>query len=84
MKGINIERKEDKRDVQLNWEPTKNAQGYNVFWGIALDKLYNTWLVYDSSELEMKNLTKSQEYYFAVEAFIENGVGERSKPIKVE
>ena len=84
VKGFKVERKKDRRDAQLNWNPTKNTQGYNVFWGIAPDKLYNTWLVYDKSELELKNLSKSQEYYFAVEAFNENGIGERSKVVKVE
>ena len=84
VKGFKVERQADRRDAQLTWEPTKNAQGYNVFWGIAPDKLYNTWLVYDKTELELKNLSKSQTYYFAVEPFNENGVGDRSEVVKVE
>lgn len=84
VKGFKVERQEDRRDAQLTWEPTKNTQGYNVFWGIAPDKLYNTWLVYDNAELELKNLSKSQSYYFAVEPFNENGVGERSEVVSAE
>lgn len=84
VKGFRVERQADRRDAQLTWEPTKNAQGYNVFWGIAPDKLYNTWLVYDKAELELKNLSKNQSYYFAVEPFNENGVGKKSAVVKVE
>ena len=84
VKEFTVDRKEDRRDAHLNWNPVKEAQGYNVFWGIAPDKLYNTWLVYDKAELELKNLSKSQTYYFAIEAFNENGVGKRSKPIRIE
>lgn len=82
--GFTVERQEDRRDAQLTWKPVKGAQGYNVFWGIAPDKLYNTWLVYDKAELELKNLSKSQSYYFAVEPFNENGVGERSEVVMGE
>lgn len=84
IKHFKVERQEDRRDAQLTWDAIENTQGYNVFWGIAPDKLYNTWLEYDKTELELKNLSKNQSYYFAVEPFNENGVGERSAVVKVE
>lgn len=62
----------------------KGAQGYNVLWGIAPDKLYSSWMVYDGNELEMKSLTIDQDYYFAVEAFNENGVSLPSETKYVE
>lgn len=81
---IEIDRREDRRDAMITWKKQPNAQGYNVFWGIAPDKLYNSWLVYDEGELELRSLSTNQTYYFAVEAFNENGVSQRSKPVKVE
>jgi hypothetical protein len=57
----------------------KGAQGYNVLWGIAPDKLYSSWMVYDANELFMKSLTVDQDYYFSIEAFNENGVSERTE-----
>ena len=74
-----LDRHTDRRDVTVRWEPVKGAQGYNVLWGIAPDKLYSSWMVYDGNELEMKSLTIDQDYYFAVEAFNENGVSVPSK-----
>jgi len=58
----------------LSWEPVKGAQGYNIRWGIAPDKLYTSWLVYGENELYLRSLTVGQDYFFAIEAFNENGV----------
>ena len=77
-KKLTLERHEDRRDITINWTPVKDAQGYNVLWGISPDKLYSSWMVYDRNELLMKSLTINQSYYFCVEAFNENGVSIRS------
>ena len=45
-----LDRHTDRRDVTVRWEPVKGAQGYNVLWGIAPDKLYSSWMVYDGNE----------------------------------
>ena len=79
-----LDRHTDRRDVTVRWEPVKGAQGYNVLWGIAPDKLYSSWMVYCGNELEMKSLTIDQDYYFAVEAFNENGVSLPSETKYVE
>jgi hypothetical protein len=68
----------------ITWDAQKNVQGYNVLWGIAPDKLYSSWLVYDKNSLELRSLSVDQGYYFAVEAFNENGISERTKAVKVE
>lgn len=79
-----VNRKADSRDSRISWERQKNAQGYNVLWGIAPDKLYSSWMVYDKNELELKSLTVGQTYYFAIEAFNENGISERTKVQEVK
>lgn len=78
------ERQADRRDISLTWKKQNNCQGYNIRWGIAPDKLYNSWLVYGDNALYMRTLTTNQSYYFAIEAFNENGVSETVKPIQVE
>ena len=84
VKDFKVDRKQDRRDAMITWEPQKNVQGYNVIWGIAPDKLYSSWMVYGDNELLLKSLTIDQGYYFTVEAFNENGVSERAKPIKID
>ncbi len=84
VKGPSVTRNDKRRGAEIAWKPVKNAQGYNVLWGIAPDKLYNSWLVYDENSLELKSLNTDPTYYFAVEAFNENGVSERSTVTKVD
>lgn len=77
---LQADRSADRLDVQLHWKEIPGVQGYNVLWGIAPDKLYNSWMVYGKADLELRALTAGQAYYIAVEAFNENGVSAPSKP----
>ncbi|MCW3105758.1 MAG: 1,4-beta-xylanase, partial [Segetibacter sp.] len=81
VKNFTVKRQADRRDAMITWEKQANAQGYNIYWGIAPDKLYNSWMVYDKDSLLLKSLGADQGYYFAVEAFNENGVSPRAKII---
>jgi hypothetical protein len=82
--NLKINRYKDRRDAMITWKGQKNAQGYNILWGIAPDKLYNSWMVYGKNQLELKSLGTDQTYYFSIEAFNENGISQRAKNIKVE
>ena len=84
VKGIKVKRETDRRDATISWDPVKGAQGYNIRWGIAPGKLYHSWLVYDDTDLLMRNLDKNTTYYFAIEAFNENGISAQSKIIRIE
>ena len=84
VKQFKVERKTDRRDAMISWEKQTNAQGYNILWGIAPDKLYSSWMVYDDNSLLMKSLTRDQSYYFTIESFNENGISTRTKIQKVE
>ena len=66
----------DRREAHLSWSAVDGAQGYNIRWGIAPDKLYSSWLVYGETALEIRSLNTDQDYHFSIEAFNENGVGE--------
>ena len=84
VKNLTVKREKDRRNASINWDPQENAQGYNIRWGIASDKLYSSWLVYDENYLIVRSLNVDQEYFFQVEAFNENGVSEKSRIIRVE
>lgn len=84
VKNFSVTRKGDRRDAYISWNKQADAQGYNILWGIAPDKLYNNWMVYDKNELELKSLATGQMYYMSIESFNENGVSPASKVQKVE
>ena len=77
VKGFTVVREADERNVRISWKAVKGAQGYNVLWGVAPDKLYISWMVYGDNSLDLRALTVGQKYYFAIEAFNENGISQR-------
>ncbi len=85
VRGFTVLRTEkDKRSAWLKWNQVDNAYAYNIYIGIAPDKLYNCIMVYNKNEYWLKTMDKEEPYYFAIEALNENGIGERSQVIKSE
>ncbi|WP_167614988.1 family 43 glycosylhydrolase [Maribellus sediminis] len=84
VKSFHVKREVDQRDASLTWNAVEGAQGYNIRWGIAPDKMYHSWLVYDSNELFMRCLDRNTQYYFSIEAFNENGISGKTEPIKID
>jgi xylan 1,4-beta-xylosidase len=59
----------DGRDAVIRWSPVDSADGYIIRYGIAPDKLYNNYMVYDADSISIHSLNKNVEYYFSVQAF---------------
>lgn len=81
--AFRAERQSDRRDAVLTWQPQDDALGYNIRWGLALDKLYSSWLVYaDQLTLDadgrcvfrLPSLNADQDYTFAIEAWNASGI----------
>ena len=81
---IVLRTEKDKRSAWLKWSPVDNAYAYNIYMGIAPDKLYNSIMVYSANEYWLKTMDKNKTYYFEIEAVNENGVSKRSKTMKVD
>lgn len=73
----------DALDRKISWQHIENAQGCNVRYGSAPDKLYQSWLVYDADEVTLSTLMSGQTYYVCVDSFNENGIT-TGKIIKME
>ncbi|WP_235208372.1 family 43 glycosylhydrolase, partial [Saccharicrinis fermentans] len=83
VENFQVNRYKDRRDAFITWSAVKGAQGYNICWGIAPDKLYNSWMIYGKNEHLMKSLDVDKTYFFSIEAFNENGVSKQIKAIKI-
>lgn len=66
----------DAMTARLLWTTQEGADGYNVRWGIAPDKLYSSHMVYGHNEVLLTMLNAGQRVYAAVDAFGEGGVTE--------
>ncbi len=69
---------DDPRNALVEWSCRSDVIGANVRWGIAPDKLYSSYMVYDADSLHLRCLDREQEYYFGVESFNTAGVGPMS------
>lgn len=69
-------RSNDRRKAVISWNKSNSAQGFNVRYGIAPDKLYCSWMVYDVDSVELTTLISSQDYYICVDSFNESGITE--------
>ncbi|MFZ5947424.1 MAG: family 43 glycosylhydrolase [Stygiobacter sp.] len=85
-KNLKVFRQKDKRNATITWSKENNVVGYNVLWGIAKDKLYQTYQWFGDKEpkIELRALTIGQDYYFAIESFNENGVSKLSDVIHIK
>ena len=61
------------------------ATGYNVRWGVAHNKLYQTYqrFVDNGSTLELRALSLGVNYWVAIESFNEHGVSTLSAPVRI-
>lgn len=66
----------DATTARLTWSAAQNAVGYNIRYGIAPDKLYSSYLVYEDTTVLLTMLNKGQTCYYAVDSFGEGGITE--------
>ncbi len=80
---LSVIRQKDERNADIKWDKVPDAVGYNILWGIAPDKLYQTYQIWGDAlnMLELRALTVGQKYYFAIESFNENGVSKLSEVV---
>jgi xylan 1,4-beta-xylosidase len=81
---IVLRTEKDKRSAYIKWRPVDNAFAYNLYYGTAPGKLYNCIMVHDANEFWFKAMDKEKPYYFSIEAVNENGVSQKTQPIKVD
>ena len=72
----------DPRNALIKWIAVDNATGYNIYWGISPDKLYNNVMIYNDNQYYFKTMDRDRDYYFSIEAFNENGISGKIKPVE--
>jgi len=64
----------NRRSVTLAWEPSPNATGYVISYGVAENQLYNSYSVYADTQVTLNTLDANRKYFFTIEAFNETGI----------
>ena len=76
-----VRSEKDRCVATVKWTATPGAVGYNIRYGTAKDKLYQTYQVLGTDSVTIKSLNSSQQYFFTIDCFNENGVT-KGKEIK--
>ena len=74
----------ERRNIWFKWQTVNNATGYNIYFGEAPGKLYNSVMVYGNNEYYLHALEKDRVYYYQIEAFNEDGVSPRTEVQRAE
>ncbi len=74
----------DRCVVNLKWDKSPDAVGYNIRYGTQKDKLYHNYQVLGADSITIRSLNSLSKYYFTIDAFNENGISKGSKIIEVE
>ncbi|MDR2466416.1 MAG: family 43 glycosylhydrolase [Prevotellaceae bacterium] len=62
----------DPRNALITWDKAGDAYGYNIYYGVHPDKLYNCITVNGATSYDFRGLDVDTQYYFAIEALNEN------------
>lgn len=81
---IVLRTEKDKRSAFLKWRPVENAYAYNIYYGVAPDKLYTCIMVHGNNEYWLKTMDRMKTYYFTIEAVNENGSSVKSNTLTVQ
>ena len=83
---LTVERGADRRNARIEWDAVPGTIGVNVRWGLAADKLYETYQRFadEGHALDLRALTVDQHYFFAIESFDETGVSILSDVVRIE
>ncbi|MGI6232913.1 MAG: family 43 glycosylhydrolase [Prevotella sp.] len=83
-KAFKAERsKADQRNAMLSWRPVKDAYGYNIYYGVAKDKLYHCITVNGNNTYDLRGLDVGTSYWFAIQSLAETGTSSITKPQKL-
>lgn len=75
VKEIKVERNAaDGRKAKIFWPPSARAEFYIIRFGIAPDRLFQNYQIYDATEAQINSLNSGVKYYFTVDAVNDSGV----------
>lgn len=69
-------------DMKVEIQPQENTVGYNILWGYAPDKLYHSYMIFDTEQTVGAMIT-GREAYVRVDAFNESGITEGTQIVKI-
>jgi xylan 1,4-beta-xylosidase len=74
----------DRCVVNLKWDKSPDAVGFDIRYGTQKDKLYHNYQVLGTDSVTIRSLNSLSKYYFTIDTFNENGLSKGNTIIEVE
>lgn len=74
----------ERRSSWIKWKQNQDADGYVIYFGKSVDKLYGSIMVYGKNDYFFTAMDRADAYYFQIEAFNNKGISKRTEVIKVD
>jgi len=68
-----VDRKSDRRKMEIRWKPVEGADGYVLRYGQEKERLYLANQFYNTNSVLISCLENASEYFVTVDAFNQNG-----------
>ena len=81
--GLKVVREEDRRRMELSWQPASGATAYVVRWGLRPDALFSACQT-SETKLEKGLFSIDQSYCFRVDAIGDTGITPGKEIVRVE
>ncbi|QTE67957.1 family 43 glycosylhydrolase [Clostridiales bacterium] len=69
-------RRDSDLDMTVSIQPQDHTLGYNILFGNSPEKLYHSYMVFQTGEKRVGALIKGRDYFVRVDAFNESGITE--------
>jgi hypothetical protein len=74
----------DSRQMQVSWSHARDAEFCIIRYGIAPDRLFNNYQVYDSDRFSINSLNTGVVYYLTVDAVNACGITRGTRVVEVK
>jgi hypothetical protein len=64
----------DARKTTVTWSPSERAEFYIVRYGLAPDRLFNNYQIYNATNAQINSLNSGTVYYCTMDAINDSGV----------
>jgi hypothetical protein len=69
------------RNAWIRWPASDRATGYVVYAGLSQGAMHTACTVNGATEFYFRAMDRDRDYWFAIEAFNENGISQRTEPL---
>ncbi len=74
----------DTRQAHIAWAPVPDADFYLLRYGLAKDRLFNNYQVYQTNAFDLNSLNRGTTYYFSVQAVNDRGISPPARVVVVK